>query len=503
MGHRMSGERAPQPAAAVYSCVVDSDRGFHLDVLRWFATLTTVAAVSAEDLVVHTIGDSPTDALEYLRRRGVAVRQVEAFDARSPHCNKIAGALALASQDIAERLVVLTDTDVAIARDLVGLQMPEWGIRAKLVDAPNPPLEVLERVFAAADLQLPQAVPPDFDRSAPTIATNFNGGVYVLPGALLPGLADAWARWARWLLDQDLLGDRSFFTDQVAMALAIAERGDDISPLTREWNFPTHVAEWIAEPAEAPAVVHYHGCVDPTGLISATGSQPVDEVIARLNLGIAEIWHDAFPNRTFWDWRYKNDPSLGSGVGSRGEPLKGKRRLLKDVVARVRPATVLDVGCGDGEATRGLPLAAYIGLDLSEEAIRLARLTRPDGTFELGTIRDWRGEAELILCLDVLIHQADAEEYRATVKALLDATTRVLLVSGYERPPESDSPMVHFHEPLSSTVARAAPAVSRRTLREVHDITTLAVIKPPFDRNWPHRSTFRLSADRLRSIRHN
>ena len=155
-----------------------------------------------------------------------------------------------------------------------------------------------------------------------------------------------------------------------------------------------------------------------------------------------------------------------------------------NVVRNVQPASVLDVGCGDGEATQGLPLPVYTGLDISREAIRLARQKRLDGRFQVTKIQDFPGKAELTICLDVLIHVADADEYRGTVAALLNSATRVLLVSGYERPPSSRSPIVHYHEPLSVTLTRAAPEVRCLAVREVHKITTLAVIRPPFDRNW-------------------
>jgi SAM-dependent methyltransferase len=171
---------------------------------------------------------------------------------------------------------------------------------------------------------------------------------------------------------------------------------------------------------------------------------------------------------------------------------------------------VLDVGCGDGRATQGLRLPNYTGLDVSEEAVRLARAGRPEGSFHVATIADWTGEAELTLCLDVLVHQSDADAYRRIVRALLKATTRVLLVSGYERAPSSDSPMIEFHEPLSTTIEHIDPTVRRFRLRDQHEISTFAIVKPPFDRNWPHRrhswwlwfsaSEYgRLQASRLRS----
>jgi SAM-dependent methyltransferase len=473
---------------AFFSCVIDSDARFHLDALRWFATLTRAAEVPAQNLRVHAVGSSTSDVLEYLRSQRVEVRTVEPFDAQSPTCNKISAAMALASGAVPGRLYVLTDSDIAIAEDPAAAHR-ESGLAAKIVDAPNPPLAVLREVFAVAGLQLPAVIDTDLDHSDRTIAGNFNGGLYIVSGSVLPTLARAWEGWARWLLDRiALLGRHAFFVDQVAMAMAVAQEQVSTANLAREWNFPTHVLDWVAEDAEAPAVVHYHWRVEQTGLISATGSAAVDGVVATLNEAISSVWQEAFPNKTFWDWRYKSDAALGSGVGSRGAPLEEKRRVLREVVRRVDPASVLDVGCGDGEATRDLPLPDYTGLDISEEAIRLAGATRPDGRFYAATIADWPGTAELTICLDVLIHQSDIHVYRSTVAALLAATTRVLLISGYQNAPTSGSPMIHFHEPLSETIERSDESAQYFKLREEHEISTFAIVKPPFAENWPRRT---------------
>ena len=128
------------------------------------------------------------------------------------------------------------------------------------------------------------------------IAGNFNGGLYVVTGSLLPNLSETWDRWARWLLDEGVLGRySSHFADQVAMAMALAKEKIASANLGREWNFPTHIAEWIRADAGAPSVVHYHGRVDATGLISATGSAEVDGVVADLNEAISDVWHEALP----------------------------------------------------------------------------------------------------------------------------------------------------------------------------------------------------------------
>jgi hypothetical protein len=99
--------------------------------------------------LVHSVGASTSDILEFLRSEGVAVRCIDRFDDRSPHCNKISGALRLAEDDAAG-LTVLCDTDVVVLEDLRRIDVPHDAVAEKPVDAPVPPLEVLLRIFAAA-----------------------------------------------------------------------------------------------------------------------------------------------------------------------------------------------------------------------------------------------------------------------------------------------------------------------------------------------------------------
>lgn len=152
--------------------------------------------------------------------------------------------------------------------------------------------------------------------------------------------------------------------------------------------------------------------------------------------------------------------------------------MVVAVVDRLGPGSVLDVGCGDGEAIRDLPLPAYTGLDLSAEAVQLAQSARPGGRFVVGSLTEHPEHADLTVCLDVLIHQPDRATYDALTAALVASAGRALLVSGYEQPPESRAPMVHFHEPLSATLRRLRPDASLEALRQVHEITTWLVVWP-------------------------
>ena len=470
-------------APGIFSCVVDDHPRFHLDALRWFAALTIIAGVDPADLLIHVVGSATSDALDYLANHGVRVVSIEKFDSRSPHCNKISGARRLAVDGV-DGWAVLCDTDVAVLEDPRTLDTPIRSVASKPVDDPNPPLEVLDGVFKASGLELPELVPLPWDPDQSTVAGNGNGGLYLIPGPLLSTVANAWEYWARWLLDRPhLLDGWAVHVDQVAMALALAAEGIDPASLDVRWNTPVHVPERIPPDVSEPAVVHYHQRVDPTGQIRLTGSAPIDARITAANEAIEHVWHGAFPNATFWQWRYLTDPDLGSGVGSRGRALEGKRRLLAELLEAVQPESVLDVGCGDGEATRGLPLTGYTGIDLSAEAVRRAGRGRPDGDYLVGSLAHHPRTADLVLNLDVLIHEPDAAEYRRQVARLWQATDRVLLISGYERPLKSASPMVHFHESLSQTLEGAAPEAEVYPIRHEHEITTFVVLRPPEDRH--------------------
>lgn len=469
---------AASATTGILSCVVDTHPRFHLEALRWFASTTRLASIDPANLVVHVVGDGGADVRAYLERHGVSVRDIEPFDARSPHCNKVAGALALA-RDHTAGLCVLTDSDVAIVEDPRSLGVPPDQVGMKPVDMANPPLEVLGAVFAAAGILEPRTVGIPWQAEV-TFSGNGNGGVYLVPGGILPDVARAWNHWARWLLDRlELLRDWAQHVDQVSMALALAAEGIDVFELAPRWNTPIHIDGFVPRDAQVPAIIHYHQRVDHIGQIEPIGLPAVDDRIHRVNAAMGSVWAEAFPNATFWDWRYATNPTLGSGVGSRGVPLESKRRLLRSVVEVVRPSSVLDVGCGDGEATRALPLPGYVGIDLSKESIARASAGRPDGRYRVGTLGESHEQADLTLCLDVLIHQADAAQYRRLVAELVESTRTALVVSGYQRPFTTTSPMVFFHEPLEQTVAHADPNLEIYPLRAEHEVTTFLALSPP------------------------
>jgi SAM-dependent methyltransferase len=139
--------------------------------------------------------------------------------------------------------------------------------------------------------------------------------------------------------------------------------------------------------------------------------------------------------------------ALGSGVGSRGVFTHLKRYLLNRYVAPHRPS-VLDLGCGDLEVVSALEFSSYLGIDQSEEAIKLARARRPDWRFEVGPVESATLQpADVVLCLEVLIHIPRLDDLRTLVQRLGELTLRRILVTGYDYP-VSRGEITFFHRPL-------------------------------------------------------
>jgi SAM-dependent methyltransferase len=174
---------------------------------------------------------------------------------------------------------------------------------------------------------------------------------------------------------------------------------------------------------------------------------------------IADRFHRLiFDNRDFWNQRYTTDPQKGSGPGSRGENLTLKRKVIDSVITEHGISSVLDIGCGDIAILDSLEIRNYVGIDISDIVVRQNKARRPEWDF---VCEDLAGafqppSAELVLCLDVLIHQKARKDYIGILSKALNSSTRIALISGYSKPFEAWN--VFYHEPLTESVRRVRPA---------------------------------------------
>jgi SAM-dependent methyltransferase len=181
-----------------------------------------------------------------------------------------------------------------------------------------------------------------------------------------------------------------------------------------------------------------------------------------------------------WDVRCRVAPELGSGVGLRGDNLDRKRKWLGYALAEFAYKSVVDLGCGDIEVTRTLPLREYLGLDESAVAVDLARTKRPDWRFR--RITDDAAalpEGDAVLCLDVLIHQKRARDFDGLLARLIEAARERLIVSGYNESPQITRNPANFHRPLIAALQESGTFSEISVIGRYKDSSLVVADKRP------------------------
>jgi hypothetical protein len=469
--HGEESGRSPASGGCI-ACVIDAQPRFHLEALRWYACLTEVAGVEASDLVAHVVGPLDSEPLRHLERQGVTVRSIDRFDERSPHCNKIAGALRLA-QDGSDGVVVLSDADTAILDDPRRVERPVRSVSAKTVDSPLPPIEVLTRIFETAGIPTPPDVPLPWGPDQRTIAGNCNGGIYILDAALLPQVSSAWARWARWLLDRsELLEDWAVHVDQVAMALALAAETIEWHSLDASWNTPTHYQAFIPSDPPRPHVLHYHWEVDSSGLIKSVGRASIDGQIEIANSVIAQVFEVVAPSATLRRWHAGNEVPVALPTDATG--------ALTSLAASFGLPSVLEVAEAGRSVTQGLPVGERRVVIPSIEDLAALRS---------GDVSDRSEEhrADLTVALDVLQRVPTASEYHRLVELLWESAKGALVVSGFADSYGVRGVGEYFHEPLRRTLDLVAPDAEVYPVAGDGSSETVVVLRTP---NNPHPRDF-------------
>jgi 2-polyprenyl-3-methyl-5-hydroxy-6-metoxy-1,4-benzoquinol methylase len=115
--------------------------------------------------------------------------------------------------------------------------------------------------------------------------------------------------------------------------------------------------------------------------------------------------------------------------------MAGFEAALEELFERAAPASVLDVGCGEGvlvhEWARSHPHARMVGIDLEEESIQAgwAERTAPNLSYRVMPAENLPfddGEFELASAIEVLEHVPDPEH---TLAEMARCASRHLLVS--------------------------------------------------------------------------
>lgn len=266
-----------------FSCVVDQDPRFAQQALVWACSLLTYGGEEAESVVVHTVGESHADYIQVLRGWGMETPVVQPFDARHPYSNKLV-------QLESERLhsadhVVLCDCDIVFCGDITPWITGDI-VRARIASLVPP--RRLERIFETAGLSLPAVRAKTLLVGRETFPTYCNGGIYIIPRAVLQELREVWPRWDRWLLDRlDLIKPFGIFVDQISFAMSCEELGLSVDHLSVALNFdtvylPGRVHRVVGKTEIQPLVLHYHE-LDASGLLRLTPLPSVNRQVRKIN----------------------------------------------------------------------------------------------------------------------------------------------------------------------------------------------------------------------------
>lgn len=136
-------------------------------------------------------------------------------------------------------------------------------------------------------------------------------------------------------------------------------------------------------------------------------------------------------DKIYWDKRYKTE---NSGIGSYGQWANFKLQKIKEVN---EVDSILDVGFGD--LNMGLqiasffPEASYLGIDISETALQKAKAKNLNKRFRFKLIETpiFYYPSDLVICLDVLWHITQDEDYEKTLKSLKQSYIKHLFLTTF------------------------------------------------------------------------
>jgi hypothetical protein len=226
-------------------CVVDAHPRFYVECVLW-ALCATRNLPDYFKPFVYVVGDVPSDLLDWVRSQKIEVRAASPVVAGSPHSNKIAPFLGSHDADF----TVVCDADLYWVCDPSHL-LTSGRVRAAPNNHACPPPRIFRSILSACGLERPyrpgMALFTGSEGIRETHINNISAGIVVAPRSRAPELAEAWRKWAAWLVrNRHLLEAWAVHVDQVGFALAMEELGEDVEHLCPHVNTVLHLLREIS-----------------------------------------------------------------------------------------------------------------------------------------------------------------------------------------------------------------------------------------------------------------
>ncbi len=136
----------------------------------------------------------------------------------------------------------------------------------------------------------------------------------------------------------------------------------------------------------------------------------------------------------YWEGRYKEGGN--SGAGSYNRLATFKADYLNEFVRNEGIRTVIEFGSGDGAQVTLSNYESYVGVDVSETAVEVARNRcrhMPNVRFIHTTEYRPEMKADLVLSLDVIYHLVEDEVFERYMHSLFDASERFVIIYSSNR----------------------------------------------------------------------
>ncbi len=142
-----------------------------------------------------------------------------------------------------------------------------------------------------------------------------------------------------------------------------------------------------------------------------------------------------FPgSQNYWQKRYLMGGN--SGKGSYGKSAKFKSEVLNKFVRDYNIDSVTEYGCGDGNQLTYADYPRYIGLDISEQAIKCSSALFPEDSSKSFSLYDpnefefnkQKYSADLVLSLDVIYQLVEDEVYRKYLENIFNSAKKYVAI---------------------------------------------------------------------------
>ena len=282
------------------SFVVDVNFLHYYQAQLLLHSLTLNTNFSKENIIVQCIEGVHQEFIDYLEKEGFKYHYISPFLDKK-YCNKLQQLEYFISNDLDVESVILMDADMYVLDNAI-YELDSEHIIGKVVDAPNPPLDMVKGIFNESCILLPELVDSDWQiPNNQTIKGNFNGGFYYIPAKHIKNFNSYWQKWATWLFERPyLFTDPKYIMhiDQLSFAMALQDSAIPCNLLKTNYNFPLHSKHKsnYLDDKTLVHIVHYHRQLDDFGFIdtSKISINTVKEFIEKVNLQISQLEESLF-----------------------------------------------------------------------------------------------------------------------------------------------------------------------------------------------------------------